>query len=56
MGHPHPYTPHHGQWICDESFSQNIPNNWPIWADGPNRLWDFWGIELSAHIFVHDFH
>ena len=25
-------------------FFKNIPNNWPIWADGPNKLWGIWGI------------
>ena len=20
-------------------FFKNTPNNWPIWADGPNKLW-----------------
>ena len=24
-------------------FFKNIPNNWPIWADGPNELWGIWG-------------
>ena len=23
---------------------KNIPNYWPIWADGPNNLWGIWGI------------
>ena len=26
------------------AFFKNIPNNWPIWADEPNKLWDIWGI------------
>ena len=26
------------------SFFKNIPNNWPIWAEGPNVLWGIWGI------------
>ena len=28
----------HGQGTFDESFFKNIPNNWPIWADGPNKF------------------
>ena len=24
-------------------FFKNIPNNWLIWVDGPNKLWDIWG-------------
>ena len=23
---------------------KNIPNYWPVWADGPNNLWGIWGI------------
>ena len=26
------------------AFFKNIPNNWSIWADGLNKLWDTWGI------------
>ena len=31
----------HGQWTYDVSFFSkvHVPNNWPIWADGPNKLW-----------------
>ena len=25
-------------------FLKNIPNNWPIWVDGSNKLWGIWGI------------
>ena len=25
-------------------FFKNILNNWPIWADGPNKLWGIWGV------------
>ena len=36
---------YHGQWTCDESLIfKNNPNNWQIWADGPNKLWGIWGI------------
>ena len=30
-------------WTYDESFFLNIPNNWPICADGPSKLWGIWG-------------
>ena len=23
---------------------KNHPNNWLIWADGPNKFWGIWGI------------
>ena len=26
------------------AFFKNIINNWSIWAFGPNKLWDTWGI------------
>ena len=26
------------------TFFKNIANNWPIWADGLNKLGDIWGI------------
>ena len=26
------------------ALSKNIPNDWPIWADGPKQLWGIWGI------------
>ena len=29
---------------CMRAFFKNIPKNWPIWADRPNKLWDIWGI------------
>ena len=32
------------------AFFKNVPNNWPIWPDGPNKLWGIWGIKLSAQI------
>ena len=34
------------------AFFKNIPNNWLIWADEPNKLEGIWGIfpvKLSAH-------
>ena len=26
------------------AFFKIIPNDWLIWADGPNKLWGIWGI------------
>ena len=37
---------------------KNIPNNWPIWADGLNEFWGIWGImgipseNLSTHFVI----
>ena len=25
-------------------FFENIPNNWLMWADEPNKLWGIWAI------------
>ena len=35
------YWVDNGQWTCEDGFFQN---NWPPWADEPNKLWDIWGI------------
>ena len=35
----------HGQWTYDKGcVLKNIPNNLPIWTDGPNKFWGIWGI------------
>ena len=41
----------HGQWTCDEFFFKNIPKNWPIWEDGPNKVGylGVFPVELLAH-------
>ena len=31
----------YGQWLRF-FFFKNIPNNWPIWTDGTNKLWDMY--------------
>ena len=31
-----------GHWM--RASFKSIPNNWPIWPDGPNKLWGIWGI------------
>ena len=46
----------HVQWTCDESFfSKNIPDNWPIWADGLNieLVSKCWTLTLAEYIAVY---
>ena len=29
------------------TFFKNIPKNWLIWSDGPNKLWNIWDIPVD---------
>ena len=42
------YMVSHGHLMT--AFFKNIPNNWPIWTDGPNELWGNSSLTLSQDI------
>ena len=44
-------------WTMDMLWElfQNIPNNCPIWSEGPNKLWDIWGISFWTISMLVDF-
>ena len=45
-----PPPPPSSSWTMDMwwgLFLKNIPNNWLIWSDGPNKLWNIWDIPVD---------